>query len=505
MAGSVRPTNEEKSMITDAEQGASEIAQRLGGKKLIVVSNREPYIHSYLGEEIEWSTPASGLVTGLEPVVSACGGTWIAHGSGDADREVVDDEGKILVPPGNERYTLKRVWLSKEEEEGYYYGVANRGVWPLCHLTYTRPRFDDGEWQTYRDVNRKFARAVLEEVGTLDAVVFIQDYHFALLARMLKEERPELVVAQFWHIPWPNPESFRICPWGEEILDGLLGNDLLGFHIQYHCNNFLSTVERRLEAVEDYEHFSVLRGGHQTFVRPFPISVDYQSISRQAQSLEVEADVERLRHTLGLRGQLVGLGVDRVDYTKGIPERFRAIDRFLERYPQYHKRFTFLQVGPMSRIQIPEYQTLNDELYHLLVEINRKYGADHWVPIRIFKANYSRKELLSFFRLADVCIISSLHDGMNLVAKEFVSSCRDDSVLILSEFTGAARELTDALLINPYYIDGFADAIKMALEMPDEEKKRRMDRMLQTVSENDIYNWATRVFTEMSHLSSGSS
>jgi trehalose 6-phosphate synthase len=320
---------------------------------------------------------------------------------------------------------------------------------------------------------------------------------------MLKEERPELVVAQFWHIPWPNPEAFRSCPWGEEILCGLLGNDLLGFHIQYYCNNFLSTVEISLEAVEDYEHFSVLRQGHQTFVRPFPISVDCKAMSQQAQSPEVLADTERLRHTWGLKGQLVGIGVDRVDYTKGIPERFTAIDRFLERYPQYHKRFTFLQVGPISRIHIPEYQALNDELYHLMVDINRKYGADGWVPIRILKASYSRKELLSFYRLADVCIVSSLHDGMNLVAKEFVSTCRDDSVLILSAFTGAARELSEAILINPFYVEGFADAIKMALEMPSEEREGRMRKMRQIVFENDVFNWATKVFTEMSRLSSG--
>ena len=488
-------------MVNNAEHRASEIAQRLGGRKLVLVSNREPYIHSYVGEEIRWSTPASGLVTALEPAMSACGGTWIAHGSGDADREVVDDEGKILVPPEEGCYSLKRIWLSKEEEQGSYYGFANRGLWPLCHHTYTRPRFDEWEWQVYKDVNRKFADAVLEEVGSTSGFVFIQDYHFALLPQMLKEDRPELIVAQFWHIPWPNPEAFRICPWGEEILAGLLGNDLLGFQIQYYCNNFLSTVERGLEAVEDYERFSILRQGHQTLVRPFAVSVDYQSLAHQAQLPEVLADEERLRRDLGLRQQLVGLGVDRLDYTKGIPERFMAIDRFLERYPEYQQRFTFLQVGPISRIQIPEYQTLNDDLYHLMVEINRKYAAERWVPIRILKANYSRKELLAFFRLADVCIVSSLHDGMNLVAKEFVSACCDDSVLILSEFTGAARELNEALLVNPYYVDGFADAIRMALEMSVEEKRRRMCRMRQEVDEHDAYDWATKVFTEMSRLS----
>ena len=487
-------------MTLDAQQLKDVIAQRLGQKKMIVVSHREPYIHSYSGENVTWSVPAGGVVTALDPVMRACGGTWIAYGGGDADRDTVDAEGKVAVPPGEPKYWLKRVWLTREEEQGYYYGFANQGLWPLCHFAYTRPRFHEQDWEAYQAVNRKFAQAVLQEAGADPAFVFIQDYHFALLPRMLREERPDLIVAQFWHIPWPNPEAFRICPWGDEILRGLLGSDLLGFQIQYHCNNFFSTVERGVEAVVDYEHFSVRRHGRRTLVRPFPISVDHEAILHASRSPDVKAEVERLRQELGPRHQLVGVGVDRLDYTKGIPERLMAIDRFLEKYPEYQKRFSFLQIGPSSRIYIPEYKLLNDQLYHLMVDINRKYGSDHWIPIRILKANYPREKLLAFFQLADLCITSSLHDGMNLVAKEFVSGCREESALILSQFTGAATELEDAIIVNPYHLEGFADAIKKALDMPSEERERRISRMRQTLAENNVYDWAAKVVTEISRL-----
>jgi trehalose 6-phosphate synthase len=321
------------------------------------------------------------------------------------------------------------------------------------------------------------------------------------LPRILKEARPDLTIAQFWHIPWPNAESFRICPWGNEVVRGLLGNALLGFQIQNHCNNFFTTVERGVEAVVDYEQFCVNRRGHRTLVKPFPISVDQDAIQKASQSPAVRAQAQRLKQELGLRHQLVGIGVDRLDYTKGIPERFRAIERFLEKYPEYHKRFTFLQIGPISRIHIPEYKALNDELYHLMVDINGKYAVEHWTPIRILKFNYPRQDLLAFFQLADLCITSSLHDGMNLVAKEFIAGCREDSALILSQFTGAARELEDALLVNPYHTDGFADAVRTALEMPQQEKERRIRRMREIMAENNVFDWAAKVVTEISRLS----
>ena len=489
-------------MSLDAEGLRKVITNRMGDEKVIVVSNREPYIHSYVGEAIRYNAQVSGLITALEPVMYACGGTWVAHGSGDADREVVDEHDRVGVPPEEPRYHLKRVWLSKAEEEDYYYGFSNQGLWPLCHLAYTRPLFRWQHWQAYKEVNQKFAKAVLEEAGSDPAWVFIQDYHFALLPKMLKEARPDLRVAHFWHIPWPSPEVFEICPWREEVIEGLLGNDLMGFQIQFHCNNFLSTVQRGLECVVDYEHFAVARKGHRTLVRPYPVSVDYAAITAASQSPEVAAEGQKLRSELGLRGLIVGVGVDRIDYTKGIPERFLAIDRFLEKYPDYQKRFTFLQIGPISRIHIEEYKDLNDQLYHLMVEINHKYEQDHWVPIRILKADYPRQALLAFFQLADLCIVSSVHDGMNLVAKEFVAARPDNSgVLVLSEFTGAARELGDAVMVNPYDIDAFADAIKTALEMSPDEQERRMSRMRESVEENGVYDWAARMVTDLSRLS----
>lgn len=488
-------------MTDDPQQLRSVVAQRLGEKKLIVVSNREPYVHDYVGGELKCTTPASGVVTALEPLMCACGGTWVAQSSGNADRELVDDHGRILVPPQAGNYWLKRVWLSKNEEEGYYYGFANQALWPLCHLAYTRPRFDAVHWRTYKAVNWKFAQAVLQEAGSDPALVFVQDYHFALLPKMLKENRPDLLIAHFWHIPWPNREAFAICPWGNELLEGLLGNDLLGFQTQQHCNNFMRTVDGALENIVDYEQFAVLHRGHRTVVRPFPIGVDSEAIYRYAQSPEAVAHTNRLKRELGLSDQIVGLGVDRIDYTKGIPERFLAIDRFLERHPEYRKRFTFLQIGPVSRININEYKSLNDELYHLMIDINHKHGEDHWTPINIIKGNYSRQELVAFFLLADVCIVSSVDDGMNLVAKEFVSARPDgNAALVLSRFAGAADELSDAVLINPYDTDGFADAIKKALEMPQQEKEWRMARMWQAVAENNTYNWASKIITEISRL-----
>jgi alpha,alpha-trehalose-phosphate synthase [UDP-forming] len=488
-------------MALDASGLRDLITERLSGGAIVVVSNREPYVHSRAGAEITWSAPASGLVTALESVMRATGGTWVAHGSGDADRDVVDAGSRVLVPPGERRYCLKRVWISKAEEEAYYYGFANQALWPLCHLVYTRPRFDPEQWRVYREVNRKFAQAVLEELDSRPTWVFVQDYHFALLPRMLKEARPDLTVAQFWHIPWPSPEVFDICPWAGEILDGLLGNDLLGFHTRQHCDNFQGSVELSLRARGDGQRRAAEGRRHHTIVRPFPISVDYDELTRAAECPAVLSAAGRLREELGLAGQRVAVGVDRVDYTKGIAERFLAVDRFLTKHPTYRGRFVLLQVGPLSRILIDEYRQLNDELYRLMNLINRRHSEDSWTPIRLLKSNYPRDVVLAFFRIADICLVSSLHDGMNLVAKEFVSARRDGgAALLLSRFAGAATELTDAILVNPYDTEAFADAIEIGLELPLAEKRRRMSRMRRAVARNNIYDWAASIVTEVGRL-----
>jgi trehalose 6-phosphate synthase len=482
-------------MPWDKERLLEVARTRLDGARLVVVANREPFIHVYDGEEIHCMRPASGLATALDPVMRACGGVWVGHGSGDADRDVVDDSSRIAVPPENPSYTLRRVWLSKEEEQGYYYGTSNEALWPLCHVVYTRPRFDSQHWEQYRRVNQKFADAVLEEVGTAPAIIFVQDYHFALLPRMLKQVRPDLVVLHFWHIPWPNREIMRICPWQEELLDGLLGNDLLSFHIQYHCNNFLETVDRAIEAKVDMERFSVTRNGHTTAVQPHPISIDPDLIASFAPA-STTAEERQLRRQLGLRNRKLLVGVDRVDYTKGIPERFRAVDRLLTLHPKLKGQFHLVQIGAPSRVHIGEYRQLNDELASLAEEINWRHGNGAWKPIVFINEHYGAEKVYALYRIATACVVSSLHDGMNLVSKEFVAARTDhQGALVLSRFTGAARELGDALLINPYDVEGFAEALRQALSMPEEEQRRRMQRMRRHVADQNIYRWAGQLLS----------
>jgi len=487
-----------------ADRLAVQIQTRLGGSRLFVVSNREPYMHQHNGKSIDVVVPPSGLVSALAPVLNACDGTWIAHGSGDADSEVVDAHDRLRVPPDDPRYTLRRLWLSKEEEEGYYYGFANEGLWPLCHIAHTRPLFQAQDWQHYQDVNRKFTAALLEEIeDTPNPVVLVQDYHFALLPRMIKEKRPDARVAIFWHIPWPNPEAFAICPWQRQLVDGLLGADLIGFHIQSHCNNFLQTVDRTLESLVDWEHFSVLRQSHRTMVRPFPISVDLtddESIESDRHGVNY-LERSALMHNLGVEAEFMGIGVDRVDYTKGIPERFCAIERFLEKYPKYQGKFTFVQIGAPSRTHIKRYHDLLAEVEAEAERINWRFQTGKWKPIIFLKRQHNHQEIERYYSAADLCLVTSLHDGMNLVAKEFIAARRDErGVLILSQFTGAARELRDALLVNPYNIDQTAEAIRAALEMEPEEKQLRMHRMRRNVKEHNIYRWAGSLITELCEL-----
>ncbi len=484
-----------------ADRLSVQVRTRLDGARLFVVSNREPYIHQRNGKSVDVIVPPSGLVTALEPVLNACDGTWIAHGSGDADLEVVDTHDRLRVPPDDPRYTLRRVWLGKEEEQGYYYGFANEGLWPLCHIAHTRPIFRADDWQHYQQVNRKFTDAVLEEIeDTPGPVILVQDYHFVLLPRMIKEKRPDARVAIFWHIPWPNPEAFGICPWQRQLVDGLLGADLVGFHVQSHCNNFLQTVDRTVESRVDWEHFSVLRQDHRTIVRPFPISVDLTDDEPAEDDNQGFTYEERaaLMRGLGVETTFLGIGVDRVDYTKGILERFLAVERFLEKYPTYQGKFTFVQIGAPSRTHIKRYHDLLAEVEVEADRINWRFQREKWKPIVFLKRQHSHKEITPYYRAADLCLVTSLHDGMNLVAKEFLAERRDErGVLILSQFTGAARELRDALLVNPYDIEQTAEAIRVALEMEPEEKQLRVQRMRRVIKEHNIYRWAGNLITEL--------
>lgn len=477
------------------------IRRTLRERRFVVVSNREPYIHTYRDGQLQVLRPASGLTVALDPMMRAVGGVWVAHGSGDADRDVADEAGRIRVPPEKPTYTLKRVWLTPEQEDGYYYGFANSALWPLCHIAYRRPIFRQSDWERYREVNELFAGALAEEIGPDKALVFVQDYHLALLPRLLKERCPGAVVAHFWHIPWPNPEVFRICPWRIELLEGLLGSDILGFHIRYHGNNFIDTVDRELEARPDREMTAIVYRGHTTKIRSFPISVDFESISWEAARQPVTLRMRELREQYQLPERNLGIGIDRADYTKGIPERLRAIHRFLELRPEYRGNFTFVQVAVPSRLQVEEYRRLNEEIDTLAEEINQKHGSNSWQPILYLKQHMDSVGLYALYRLARFCLVSSLHDGMNLVAKEFVAAnVKENGVLLLSQFTGAARELREALIINPYATDQLAEQIHRALEMDDEEVRARMRRLRETVREKNIFKWATDIFSKLGKL-----
>jgi alpha,alpha-trehalose-phosphate synthase [UDP-forming] len=466
------------------------VQAKLGDSLFIVVSNREPYVHSMSGNEITWNRPVSGLTEALDPVMRASGGIWVAQGTGDADRKVVDEHDHIAVPPDKPEYTLRRVWLTEDEVNGFYLGFANEALWPLCHVTFTPPDYREDWWDTYKKVNRIFADAIIQEIGGRKAVVLVQDYHFALVSHYLKEKNPDLTVGQFWHIPWPTYEVFRTCPWHEEILTGMLGNDLMGFHTQSFCNNFVESVERSLETRTDRERLAIIRQGNTTIVQPFPISVDFDGLSGQAGTEAVQREIDNLNKEFNLKGKYIGIGMDRMDYTKGIPERLQALDKLLEDNPEYRDKVVFIQAGMPSRTQIDTYKEIGKRIDDLMNGINEKYGTDSWQPVVPMTRQLSHDTLNALRRMATFCVVSSLHDGMNLVAKEFVSARVDgDGVLILSQFTGAAVEMQDALLINPYAISEFAGKIKEAIEMPEAERRRRMKNMREIVAGNNIYRW----------------
>ena len=493
-----------------AERLAVHVRARFGSSRLFVVSNREPYMHVRKGGQTVCEGPPSGLVTAIEPVLRACDGVWVAHGSGSEDPVMVDEFDRLRVPPDDPRYTLRRVWLSNEEEAGYYDGFSNEGIWPLCHIAHTRPNFRVTDWEAYQRVNERFAATVVEEMaGSAHPIVFVQDYHFALLPRLIKTARPDARVAIFWHIPWPNPEAFGICPWQAELLDGLLGADLIGFHIPLHCNNFLATVDRVLEARTDREHMTVRRLNHLTSVKPYPVSVALDPVKREGIRVTREGTGLRsrpyarqlLRDEFDVSCETLALGVDRLDYTKGIVERLMAIEQLLEDKPMHRERLTMVQIAAPSRTRIPSYIQLRQQVEETVERINQRFQTARWKPIVLIERQCSHEEVDRWYRAADLCLVTSLHDGMNLVAKEYIAARDDeDGVLVLSKFTGAAVELRDALMVNPYDTRGVAEAIHQGLEMNREERRTRMRRMRRHLTENNVYRWAASILDDMREL-----
>lgn len=465
---------------------AAAARQHFRNRRIIVVSNREPYLEERRGGRILYTCPAGGLTSALRPLISAIGGTWVA-GGGSKDSGA---RTRVSLPPERPAFTLRRVTVPAAARAGYYEGAANQALWPLCHNVYRRPLFRDADWAAYRRVNRLFADAVLEEAGRGPAVVFVQDYHLALLPRILRTNNPDLIVGQFWHIPWPAPEVLRMFPWADELLEGMLGNHLLGFHLDRHCNNFLAAAEEKENSAVDAERGVVCSGQHRTIVRSAPISIDFDHDSERARAADVDRMMESWRQRIS-PASLVGVGIDRGDYTKGIPERLSAVRTLLEQKPEWRGKLTFVQVAVPTRGGIPEYADLERTIHGLAEEINSRWGTENWKPVILESRSLGQVEMMALHRLAHFCMVTPLHDGMNLVAKEFVASRSDlDGVLILSRFAGAAEELRSALLVNPFSESALVGSILQALTMPAAERRNRMAEARAAVSANNIYSWA---------------
>lgn len=476
------------------------IKDNFAEKNLIVASNREPYIHKKSGLSIKVEKPAGGVVSALDDILKVTGGTWVAWGSGSGDRDVVDNKICVRVPPENPFYTLKRVWLTPSEADNYYHGYSNQVLWPLCHITLDRVYFRKRFWEDYKRVNQYFADAIFEEADK-DSIVWVHDYHLCLVPLLLREKMPYLTVAHFWHIPWPDWSVFRVCPHAKEILEGLLGNDLIGFQIPLFVKNFLDCVRECLDADIDYQRAAINYKGHTTRLKSFPISIDYEKFNSMASSKNTDPAIKNIKEDRGITDEYIGIGVDRLEYTKALLKRLQAINLFFERYERFRKKFTFIQIAIPTRIKEP-YISYKKTVEELILKINEKYSGGGWKPIIYIDNKVEHKDLVAYYRMADVAIISSVYDGMNLVAKEYVASQVDENgVLILSELAGAAEELNGAMLVNPYDIEGFSDCIREALIMPEKEKRARMKALRMQITENDIYKWILDFLHEISKIS----
>ena len=489
--------------LSKTQAGARAARRSASGSRpdrpLVVVSNREPYQHTHAPDgSIAWSPTTGGVAIALDALMRERGGVWIAHGSGDADAEVVDDAHRVAVPPDQPDYMLRRLWLTAEEATRYYEGFANEALWPLCHEAHVRPIFRTQDWETYQQVNDRFAEVIESELPDPTVPVFIQDYHLALVGAKLRQRQPGVKTAIFWHIPWPNPDRLRICPWRRELIEGLLGNDLIAFQLHRDRRNFLTAA--REEFGFDVTRNTVRRGNRIVAVKAVPIGVDYDRIQQITRDPTMEAEMARLRQELGLDTPYIGIGVDRLDYTKGVLERLEAIERLFETRSDLRDKLTFVQIGVPSRSSLRSYVDVVEAIDRKVSDINARYGSGRGA-IRYRKSAFRIRRLVALYKLANFCVVSSLHDGMNLVAKEFVAARQDDDgALVLSEMAGAAQQLHDALIINPYDIDGFAAAIGEAIDMPRAERKRRMHAMRRVVAGRNIFGWASDILTDLERL-----
>lgn len=476
--------------------------EQVGSGELLILAHREPFSHARgVDGSVLVSHSTSGLVAALEPLLRACGGVWIAHGSVAAGAADLQQHDALTVPPEEPSYRLRRVWLDAEELQGYYDNFANQGLWPLCHRVHVRPLFRPDDFNSYWNINGRFVDAVCEEAATDTPIVLVQDYHFALAPQMIRERLPRSTIATFWHIPWPSGESFEICPWGRHLIEGLLGSDVIGLQTPADCRNFLDTVGRSLEAHIDRERGEVTYAGSHTTVRTYPSSIEWPDRVAAA-SPPIEVCQREVRESLGVApGVRLAVGVGRLDYTKGIEEAFAGLERLLECYPEYRGALSFVQMAEPSRTRLQAYRDLHARIKGAAERVNRRFGRDGCRPAILLDRHAEPAEVYRLLRAADVCYVASLHDGMNLVAKQFVGA-RDDlaGALVLSQFAGAARELSEALIVNPYDIDEAAHALVRALAMPPDEQRCRMSRMRATVAEDNAYKWAARILADVSRV-----
>ncbi|WP_158055312.1 alpha,alpha-trehalose-phosphate synthase (UDP-forming) [Halorussus halophilus] len=488
-----------------AKSAADSVAAVLDGRELVVASNREPYSHGYTDGEIVVDRPAGGLTAALDPVMQAVEGTWVAWGDGDADREVVNDEGTVGVPPEDPAYDLRRVWLSDEQVSGYYRGYSNQVLWPLCHLDTAKVNADPTFWAQYRQTNADFADAILDAAED-DSVVWFQDYHLALAPRRVRDARPDATLAHFWHIPWPTWDAFQACPQYEQLLDGLLANDLVGFHTEAYCRNFLDCVEAATHARVDRASASVSYKGQRTFVRSFPLGIDAAQRAELATSEAADDYWQRFREGYDIDADTrLALGVERLDYTKGIERRLDALERFWEQYPEWRGELTYVQKGTESRSEIPAYSELQNRVADAIERVNDRFGTDDWTPVVSLTDHVPDAGLAALYREADLALVTPVRDGMNLVAKEYVASQTGESgVLVLSELAGSHEQLGDeSVLVHPYDEAGVADGIADALELSRDERARRMAALQRSVHAEDVYDWLESQFQTVAAVERG--
>ena len=488
----VRPSESTVDTMTQRNSALVEDPQ------LIVLANREPYRHERdTSGVLRALRSSSGVVNAVEPLLLERSGVWIAEGVGESDRVAATDRDGLAVPVEAPRYRLRRVFLEAEEQHGYYNGFSNSAVWPLCHRTAVEPTFFARDFHSYELVNRRFADAVAEEATDRAPVVFVQDYHFALAPLLIRRQLPLSRIATFWHIPWPRPETFSLCPWSRTLLEGLLGSTAIGFQTAADAQHFLAAAEALLHATVDRHAGIITFKDRCTSVGVFPASIDW--VDPPADTLSPAACRQHVLDEIGAaHATFLGVSVDRLDYTKGLEHKLLGIECLLERRPELVGRFVFAQLAQPCREGIQAYRTTRQRVRDLAARINKRFDEGGG-PIRLIEAHHLPSTVDRYFRAADVCYVGSLHDGMNLVSKEFVRA-RDDErgVLMLSAWAGAAQELTDALIVNPYDLEGVARTFASALTMSPAEQRTRLRRMRQHLAQATARHWAEGIVAAVS-------